>query len=75
MRNHDVQSVHRAALEDRHQDLLARAGRIGSVGARDSHAGVDPTPNIASAELFKKTRREVIFISSENPVSRLRALR
>ena len=50
VRHHDVQAVGRAALEDRDQNFLARAGASAAYKARSSHSGAAPTPTMARAE-------------------------
>src|ERR1700730_4105590 len=40
--------------------FLRRSEPSAAYTERDSHVGRAPTPNIASAEPFRKTRREVI---------------
>ena len=70
-RNNHVQTIHCAALENRHQNLLpALAEASAAYTERDNQDGIAPTPKIASAESFMKTRRDVIVTFFENPVNR-----
>src|ERR1700691_2692894 len=77
-RNHHVQSVHRAALEDRDQYLLAAFGRVGGIeGARE--------PRRHGADAEHRERRAFqeytsgwhfatsspVLTASENPATRL----